>query len=130
MMVHSLGMIRLLPLLAACLLSTSAYAQTLSPYNGNEMLRYCHSEGASKLVCVSYVRAVADMIQLEARWVTQGGDKAGHTLWACIPPEVEASQLMDVAVRFITANPKDRHYPAVDLIVAAYMQAWPCSKKR
>jgi hypothetical protein len=49
---------------------------------------------------------------------------------ACIPQQVTSGQLKEIGQRFMTVNAQDRHYEAVQILTAAFTQAWPCSTPR
>ena len=113
-------MIRVVMLLAAaCLLSIPGHAAAPPWYTGNDWLEYCNDGSAGQILCISYARGVADTIELWRRL-------APNTAVACIPPEVTTGQLKEIGQQFMTAHAKDRHYPAVQLLTGAFMQAWPC----
>ena len=106
-------------LAAACLLSIPGRAAAQSFHSGNDWLEYCNDGSAGRIACINYAPGVADTIELWRRL-------APNTAMACIPPEVTGAQLKDVGQQFMTVHAKDRHYPAVQLLTAAFTQAWPC----
>ena len=112
-------MIRAMLLAAACLISIPSHAA----YSGNDWLEYCNDGSGGQMVCLSYARGVADTIELWRRL-------APNTAMACIPPEVTGGQLKEIGQQFMTVHAKDRHYPAVQLLTGAFMEAWPCPRAK
>jgi hypothetical protein len=44
----------------------------------------------------------------------------------CIPQRATRGQIVDVVKLHMQQNPKDRHSPAVTLVVVALREAFPC----
>jgi Rap1a immunity proteins len=87
---------------------------------GNEFLRRCQTKTIEAVQCMGYVRGLADGLIL---WKIARQDDAP----VCIPPQAETQQLLEVAARFIRANPKTRHEEAGMLLGLAFLEAWPCN---
>jgi len=50
-----------------------------------------------------------------------------QTLGVCLPVEVEASQLLDLLVRYLQSHPESRHEPARALYYLALRETIPCA---
>jgi Rap1a immunity proteins len=65
-------------------------------------------------------------------WMKLGADNAmslkgiDPDLPLCIPRQVDATQLRDVAIAYLRTHPKDRHIAASILVAEAFNDAWPC----
>jgi hypothetical protein len=93
--------------LAATLFTTPAGAHVMT---GNEWVAECTSKNpAMGDRCLKYARGLADGLDL---WKFTNPDSAV----VCIPSAVIASQLPDIGIAYITANPADRHLAAGELL--------------
>jgi hypothetical protein len=91
-------------------------------WTGNDLLTRCgDSTMPGTLVCLTYLQGVADTM------IVAQTPKGGIMGWrACIPAGVQASQLRDVATRFLREHPEQRHSPAPSLVAMSLAQAFPC----
>ncbi len=94
----------------------SAHAQRVSNVKGVTLLKAC--KGSSTTACDAYVDGFADAI-------SAGGKD--HAL-ACIPIAATGTELRDVLVKFLEANPQDQHLKASSLATRAFSKAYPCNK--
>jgi hypothetical protein len=99
---------------AAFLINTADAAQYM---NGDDLLRNCDGNGIRYGLCLGYVEGVvddADMVRL----------KSGRP--ECVPPGVEAGQLVDIVVNYLRENPARRKVAAGFSITDAIGAAWGC----
>ena len=94
--------------------------------DGNKLHSMCQREKASFMegVCIGAITSVADALT-ELR--IQGQYLSGYR--ACIPSQIQASQVIDVAKKYLERNPSERHFTAFSLVTIALSEAWPCPKK-
>jgi hypothetical protein len=107
-------MIRLI-LIIASLIATPAMGQAPQDFkSGNAFLRACtpSDRGAS---CLVYTLGVYHGFR-------EGSDSV------CLPKGVDTGQLLQVGLAFIRENPKAAHYGPGGLMVASWIEAFPCSK--
>jgi Rap1a immunity proteins len=102
-------------LLVLCLLLTvcgrSAVAAALS--TGNEFLTMCDTEEPiGRVFCAGYVSGIAGMLS-DQRLI-------------CVPSNVTAGQMKQVALRYLQDNPKIVHHPPASLIAFALIGAFAC----
>jgi hypothetical protein len=96
-------------------------------YSGNELLGLCTAERADSTYfdktyeCVAYIAGAVDSFN---------DTRAVNKLKRCIPRKVTISQLKDVTVDYLRANPTDRKNSASTLVFAATRKAWPCAKTK
>jgi len=100
-------------IILAALLMTSTAAYSSSVLDGNSLLSDCQSDDQS--FCLGYALGVETTMRL--------ADLIGKS---CIPDGVTAEQLAEVAIRYLKANPKNRHFGAQGLLIHAFNKAWPC----
>ena len=83
-------------------------------YNGNKLLEDCREGGWLEIgICMGYIGGVADAL--------------GSTpTRACIAASVSRGQVQDVAVKWLEANPQERHFLAFRLVAKALSEAFPC----
>jgi len=110
-------------LVASVAIATSVLAATApyavgAFYTGNELLEFCRSQNPVTAVdyvkdasCIFYIAGITDVI---------------NTRQACIASSVTAGQVRDVVVKWLKANPQERHYTAHNLVVLALSKAFPC----
>jgi hypothetical protein len=107
---------RLLFVALMCATSGVARADT----DGNSFLRSCDVDpGGIQGWCIDYAQGLADGLMV---WQILSPDTAR----ACIAPEIAASQLREVAVRYLRAHPEKRHQSAGIVLANAFVEAWPC----
>jgi hypothetical protein len=89
--------------------------------SGNDILDRCTKQSDSDQVyCLAWMRLAADnAMSLKA---------IDPKLPLCIPQEVDATQLRDVAIDHLRKYAKDRHNAASILVADAFYAAWPCQK--
>jgi hypothetical protein len=85
---------------------------------GNDLYRLCASVGDfHKGMCLGFIEGVAD---------TMTSIRTGQGQRSCIPREVEADQMREVVVKYLTEHPEDRNYSAASNALVAIAKAWPC----
>ena len=94
--------------------------------DGNKLHSMCQREKASFMegVCVGAITSVADAL---TELSILGQSLSGYR--ACIPNQIQASQVIDVAKQYLERNPSMRHFTAFSLVTIALAEAWPCPKK-
>ena len=99
--------------------SPSASAQGLGTYflDGNDLAEICEDDTSPKtLRCIGYVTGVADL--LTDHPVIKGV--------VCIPKEVTAKQVVDVAKLYLDSHPEMSHAGAAVLLSIAFAESFPC----
>jgi hypothetical protein len=105
----------ILPLAAAA--DGKPYANYTS---GNDLYGFCDSsQPADFLICAGYVSGVVDTVGRVQR-------EQGFCLFD-IPLNVPRQQAADVVAKYLREHPETRHYSAVDSVVPALKQAFPCN---
>src|SRR5215472_5151716 len=101
-------------------MSVIAGARAADFKDGNKLYAHCAAIGAfiGYAYCQAYVEGVADAMS--------GNSIDGHT--ACVPDGVTVQQVVDVATRYLAANPAERHFAASGLVAHALEDAFPCSR--
>jgi hypothetical protein len=94
--------------------------------DGNSLYRHCsvtanqtspENFAMEAWACLGYVTAIMDGLS--------GGNSINGKR-ACIPPNVNMNQVVDVAKSFITDHPETRHLLAAGLVADALAHAFPC----
>lgn len=90
--------------------------------DGNKFLAACrqdngHLNATDIGLCYGYIRGYVD------RDIMESADRL-----ACYPANVTQGQILDVILRFIENDPKNRHLPTLWLSGQAVHNAWPCPK--
>jgi Rap1a immunity proteins len=85
--------------------------------SGNTILDHC-SKQSDQDYCLAWMQLAADN--------GRAMKAIDPELKTCIPQEVDATQLRDVAVDYLRKNAKDRHMAATILVAEAFADAWPC----
>jgi hypothetical protein len=116
-------MMRCFLLLAVLLLSMasarSAEHDVRSYIDGNMIYDYLvQGNGAG----TAYILGIHDGIQI-AQYHAPGGERL-----YCPRPGITGGELADVVQRYLEENPDVRGYPAVIIIVRAFVLAFPCEK--
>lgn len=117
-------------------LAAPVHAQVLT---GNDLLGACEVQGATVQAgfCLGYIVGVIEGLKLGAAIpLLAARDENSEQepidpltnsfLHMCIPAESENSQSVDIAVKYLRANPDIRHNPARGLILASLREAYPC----
>jgi hypothetical protein len=82
---------------------------------GNELLRHMNDNTYfGQGHALGYVMGVSDVFTGESH---------------CLPPGVNAGQVMDVVKNFLTNNPEVRHRPADVIVYAVLKNSFPCANK-
>jgi hypothetical protein len=91
--------------------------------SGNIILDRCTKQSdRDQEYCLTWMQLAADnAMQMKA---------IDPKLPLCIPQEVDATQLRDVAIEHLRKNAKNRHMAASILVAEAFYKAWPCPKRR
>lgn len=108
---------------AAAALLTSGSAFGLGQMNGNEFYEGCRNvvldnsmkNSLEQGVCIGVVW----MVFKDTNWKRIGT--------FCRPDASNLEQAMHVAVRYMEQHPEKRHWKLDGLVLAAFMEAWPCS---
>jgi hypothetical protein len=118
--------------------------------NGNRLLAQCTSADAAAVAeCIGYVEGVTEAVvdtTNRAYFGPKGStmvpiepppyspSRVGPIL-ACLPAgpgaqgsSVTTGQLKDIAVKYLQANPAERHVSAFNLVSFALREAFPCPK--
>jgi hypothetical protein len=95
-------------------LAVSGPASAKSAFkDGNRLLLDCNSPGAfSRGICLGFIQGVSDSPVIGSR--------------VCSPAGVLGSQVKEVVVRFLEANPTKRGQDASELVAWALADAYPC----
>jgi Rap1a immunity proteins len=89
---------------------------------GNDLYNDCGNERSAAWVgCYGYIQAIADVFQAENKI-------SGYI--ACLPPTVQAGQLIDIIVNYLRVNAARRHFDAAGLVAHALSDAFPCSRRQ
>jgi hypothetical protein len=83
---------------------------------GNDLKRYCESEGFQKGVCAGFIVGVSHT------------GTAFRTKVFCIPEGVENGQLLAIVQRFMSDSPQSLHEPGVVIVAKAFAGAFPCPR--
>lgn len=108
--------------------------------SGNELLDLCEKKSSSYeeqvyfLECTQYVSGVIDTMDYVGfvELLYAMSDEYAETLDdmhftpICAPEGVRFQQKVDVIVKYLKDNPKNRHEDAHKLIIYAISAAWPC----
>lgn len=114
---------RTITVVALALALASPASAASRQQTGNEWAAECISGNAAKIAhCLGYARGLADAFGAWSAF-------SEHTAIVCIPDRVVAFQLRDVALKWMTSNPSRRHEEAGYVLMIAFAEAWPCSKK-
>ena len=102
---------KLLLCMALCA-TTTANAAFMT---GNELLRHMNDTNYfGQGHALGYVMGVSDVFTGESH---------------CLPPGVNAGQVMDVVKNFLINNPETRHRPADVIVYAVLKNSFPCANK-
>lgn len=97
--------------------SSPAQGQGAHFLDGNDLAEICEDDTSPKtLRCIGYVTGVADL--LTDHPVIKGV--------VCIPKEVIAKQVVDVAKLYLESHPEMSHAGAAVLLSIAFAEAFPC----
>jgi hypothetical protein len=102
-------------LIAAALIAASTTASGMGYYTGNDILRFMQGGEYAQGGALGYVAGVASAWDGEV---------------FCVPPGVTVRQLNDIVQRFLLNRPSDRHEPAIVLVGAALVAAYPCKEQK
>ena len=106
---------RIILLIVACTtVAGAAHAQRHSNLGARTLLTACTGKQAE--LCDAYLDGFSDAIEA-------GGKE--HAL-ACIPNSVTGTELRDVLVQYLKANPQDQHEIAEKVTRLALQKAYPC----
>jgi hypothetical protein len=117
------------------LIATPAMAQK-TPTTGNNMLRHCSmveqamsgqlggvpagiSEAHDQGTCFGIVLGVMFLANAATRNTADS---------ACISAMITNAQAVRVVVRYLRNHPERLHEPLADLVLAAFVDAWPCKQ--
>ena len=121
---HLMRFILPIAALAVALLTVRAEAREVVIFeNGNNILELCSQPYGTVAggFCLGYIAGIAD-----AANVTQSIGETINGGTACIPMGVPVTQAKDVVTNFLRQHPEQRSLGAVDLIVRALAEAFPC----
>ena len=107
---------RVLIILACVAVAGVAHAQRRSNLGAHTLLTAC--TGKQSELCDAYLDGFSDAIEA-------GGEE--HAL-ACIPNSVTGTELRDVLVQYLKANPQDQHDTGEKVTRLALQKAYPCKK--
>ena len=113
-----------LPVLLLSLFVGVASTSEAAFYDGNKLLSQCRPTANDEnrvyklMACVSYIAGVSDA----------GGEPQNDVLGYrfCNPLSVTTGQEVDIVVKWLRANPEQRHYVAAGLVAKALSKAFPC----
>jgi hypothetical protein len=106
---------------AFCLFGSAAASAGFQ--DGNTLYTNCKDEKNSNsvLLCYGYIMGVADMTAFEDAVQKK-------CVWFALPNGVNPTQLRDVVLKYLVANPEIRHYDASFLVRDALTGGFPCGK--
>jgi hypothetical protein len=86
---------------------------------GKDLLSWCGESGGNDVQCRFYIIGAAD---------ARAADAGVHafSIGFCIPKEIRASQLQGVVATWLKAHPRDLHFGAASLLLAALHESFPC----
>jgi Rap1a immunity proteins len=100
------------------MIGAAIHATQISFIDGNDLLKYCKGKAPYDAVCLGYIEATADLVELGPLPIIG---------WrACFPDKVSVGQLEDVVVLFLEKHPEIRHAAAGGLVGEALAKAFPC----
>lgn len=83
---------------------------------GTDLRSHCSANDYDFLRCVTYVRAIADVLE----------EDSIYSYEACVPKTATLGQLVDIARAFLDDNPAKIHLSAHYLVTRAFSEAFPC----
>lgn len=116
----------------------SAFTQGVSANTGNDLLPDCQAyvrfldnpdrteptDAVNGPFCVGYIAGVVDDNFL---WELSGANPPDrHSAHLCIPSGVNPNQAVRVVARWLGSHPERLHEPAVELVIAALRDGFPC----
>ena len=90
---------------------------------GNELLEFCDGNQQEKETCLFYIIGVIETKQAMEFW-----QKSPCYLYYR-PEKSTTGQLMDIVIKGLKENPKNRHLSAVLLLFNYMSAAYPCPTK-
>jgi hypothetical protein len=101
----------------------------VSAMSGEELLQQCTApeKSVEHKLCGSYILGVmsgANMMMIGTKQLHQN---PLYPVLFCVTPAVPTTQLIDVVVRYLTANPDGRKYDAGSEVLLAFQGAYPCT---
>lgn len=102
----------------------SAYYET-----GRELMRNCESSEAPRwALCRGYLTGIADSIDTARAEYTEDADHPFFPTFTnvCRPDDVTRGKLVKTWIEWANRHPEMLRRPAVDLVVMAFTEAWPC----
>ena len=109
-------------------LSGLTWAADDSPFSGNELLSYCDGDVAHLGFCLGYTLGISQGYIWGHGFAVRTLGQPDPGAMICKPPEVTNGQLKDVVVKYLRANPAERHERADKLVLFALIKAWPCKE--
>lgn len=103
----------------AAIAALSLWSSAAQSLTGNDISEPCSS---GKLPCEMYVYGALDGMNIMAALHPE-------SVPFCIPPGVSQGQLVLVVRKYLGENPAQLHITGSLLVMAAFKQAFPCSKK-
>jgi hypothetical protein len=97
--------------------NAEAATEATAAMNGHRLMQDCTSkkEPWKTIYCYGYVRGIAD------GFISTG---------ACLPPQVNAQQLVEVALRYLRDHPEKRHLESSGVLIPAWGAAWLCAEEK
>jgi hypothetical protein len=105
--------------------SASGVMAQISAMSGNNLYNNCAAKADGPnaemhaYLCLGYVTGVLDAVTT--------GNLNGHR--ACVPPNVNMSQIVDIIKNAIQGQPARRHLVGINLAAEALETAFPCPQK-
>jgi hypothetical protein len=112
-------------IIALASLSRLAAAQTAS-VDGNQLVSWCDTNINRERVgdwamkggsCLGYLLSI---VNIQTSGAAVGGKRA------CIPPNADMNQIVDVFRGYVRGHPEKRHLLAANLAAEAFALAFPC----
>jgi hypothetical protein len=104
--------------------STAAHAQRVSTETGNTLLEECESKTMfDQGRCLGYILGASDLKTMDDL-----PNQRQHLF--CTAPAVINGQIVEVVVKYLKDHPENRHCQASTLVMAALIEAFPCSAER
>ena len=96
-------------------------AATVRPL-GSDLARDCSASQNyfSYGSCAGYLTGIAEMMA-QPEWP--------YAARACFPDELGRGQLIAIVKKYIANHPNQLHDPALDIVTAAFAQAFPCNTR-
>ena len=118
-----------LVLIAALLWPVSVFSANVVTMDafvkGNDLFRICSNYAAALSFCGGYVQGVADTLSMVKAWKENGSEAVTF----CLDRNMQADQIKDIVMQYLTAHPETRHLAAAGEALMALHAALPCKEQ-